>query len=420
VAPEISERARTVQASPIRKLVPFAEQAKAGGRRVIHLNIGQPDIETPREMLEAYRSYDQRVLAYGHSAGLPEYRQALVRYYAGHGITVGIDDILVTVGGSEAILLALLAAGSAGDEVLVPEPYYTNYNGFASMAGVRIVPLTTRSEDGFHLPDRKEIEARVTKRTRAILFSNPGNPTGVVYTREELDMLRDLAIDHDLFLLSDEVYREFAYDGETPISVLHLEGIEPHAVMLDSVSKRYSACGARVGAVVSRNHSLVQAMLKYGQARLCPATIDQRAAMASVDTPGSYLENVISQYQRRRDICHEGILAIPGAVCLKPKGAFYLVARLPIDDGDAFARWMLEHFHADGETVMVAPAAGFYATPGLGKDEVRLAYVLEENTLKRAMRILKAGVEAYNHSRNADRSPRRESVPKSPERARPA
>ncbi len=399
MAPEISERARAVQASPIRKLVPFAEQAKKRGRTVFHLNIGQPDIETPREMLDAYQRFDHKVLAYGHSAGLAEYREALVRYYARYGIDVAADDILVTVGGSEAILLAMLAVANHGDEILVPEPYYTNYNGFASMAGVRIVPVTTLAENGFHWPERAVVEAAITDRTKAILFSNPGNPTGAVYRREELEMLRDLALDRGLFLLGDEVYREFAYDGEKPVSVLHMKGIGAHAVMLDSVSKRYSACGARVGALVTHNGPLVEAVLKYGQARLCPATVDQMAALASIDTPDSYLEGVVAEYEHRRNICHQGVLEIPGAVCLKPKGAFYLVAKLPIDNGDSFAQWMLEHFHVDDETVMVAPAAGFYATEGKGLDEVRLAYVIEEKSLKRAMHILKAGVEAYNAER---------------------
>jgi aspartate aminotransferase len=392
-----------VQASPIRKLVPFADAAKAKGRRVIHLNIGQPDIPTPKEMLDAICQFDDKVLAYGHSAGLAEYRDALVQYYSRHGIRVDREQVLVTVGGSEAILFALLGTGSVGDEVIVPEPYYTNYNGFASMAGVRVVPLTTRAEDGFHLPPRKEIEAKITDRTAAILYSSPGNPTGVVYTRDEMEMLKGIALDHDLFLLADEVYREFAYDGEKPTSIFHLEGVDSLGVMLDSVSKRYSACGARVGCLVSRNRELVDNLLKYAQARLCPATVDQRAAMATIDTPQSYIDGVIREYQERRDICHEGVMQIPGAVCLKPKGAFYLVAKLPIDDGDAFAQWMLEEFHVDNETVMVAPAAGFYGTPGMGRDEVRLAYVLDKESLARAMRILRAGVEAYRR-RTPDRT----------------
>ncbi|MCK4545903.1 MAG: pyridoxal phosphate-dependent aminotransferase [Candidatus Eisenbacteria sp.] len=399
MAPEISERAQKVQASPIRKLVPIAEAAREKGRKVIHLNIGQPDIPTPDRMLDAIRRFDEKVLAYGHSAGLAEYRRALVRYYARHGIDVDSENILVTIGGSEAILFAFLATGSVGDEVIVPEPYYTNYDGFASMAGIRIVPLTTRAEDGFHLPAMEQIESRITDRTVGILFSNPGNPTGVIYTREEMEMLKSIALQRDLFLMSDEVYREFAYDGDTPTSVLHLDGIEPHAIMLDSVSKRYSACGARVGCLVSRNQSLIASLMKYAQARLCPATVEQTAAAAAIDTPDSYIDGVIAEYQRRRDICHEGVMEIPGAVCLKPKGAFYLVAKLPIDDGDEFARWMLESFHVDNETVMVAPAAGFYGTPGMGRDEVRLAYVLEEKTLRRAMRILRKGVEVYNQER---------------------
>jgi len=410
VAPQISHRARTCQASPIRKLVPFAEAAKRRGRKVIHLNIGQPDIQTPDEMRRAIQGFDQEVLAYGHSAGLEEYRRALVRYYARHRIDVGYENILVTSGGSEAILMALTVIGSPGDEVLLPEPYYTNYNGFASMASLGVVPVTTRAEDGFHLPPRAEIESKITDRTVGILFSNPGNPTGVIYTREELETLKSLALEHDLFLLADEVYREFAYDGETPTSILHLEGIDDHAIMLDSVSKRYSACGARIGCLVTRNREVLDSVLKFAQARLCPPTVEQVAAMAAIDVPDAYLADVHAEYQHRRDICHRGVLEIDGALCRKPTGAFYLVAKLPIDDAEAFAQWLLEHFHVDNETVMVSPAPGFYGTPGMGRDEVRLAYVLEEKVLERGLRILKAGVEAYNAGRKTGRRAEETSV----------
>ncbi len=391
----LSERAQQMPASPIRRLVPHAERAKAQGVRVYHLNIGQPDIETPAEMMAAYRSYNARVLEYGHSAGLASYRRGLVGYYARVGIEVEFDDILVTTAGSEAILFALEAVADPGDEVIVPEPFYTNYSGFAVMAGVRLVPVTARVEDGFRLPASEEFERVITGRTRAVLFSNPGNPTGVVYTAEEMERLRQLAFRHNLFLIADEVYREFIYEGARHTSVLNLQGIGDRAILVDSVSKRYSACGARIGCVVSRNRQLMDVMLRFGQARLCPPTVDQLAAEAALAVSDSYFEQMRAEYRRRRDIVCDVLATIPGAVLHRPAGAFYVVVKLPIDDGEKFATFLLDEFRVENATVMVAPADGFYATPGKGKDEIRIAYVLCCEDLARAMAILRDGVVAY-------------------------
>jgi aspartate aminotransferase len=394
---KLSERAHEMPASPIRRLAPFAELAKARGIKVYHLNIGQPDVETPAEMMNGYRNVDIKVLAYGPSQGLKDYIDALVQYYDGVGIKVRAQDVLITTGGSEAISFALNAVADAGDEVIVPEPFYTNYAGFAATACVNLVPVTCLAETGFALPRKAEFEKVITSRTRAIIYSNPGNPTGAVYTRSELEMLASLCAEHGLYLIGDEAYREFIYDDYTVhTSVLNLSGIEDRAILVDSVSKRYSACGARVGCIISRNAELMAAVLKFGQARLCPPTVDQLAAMAAVKVPDSYFADVRREYQRRRDLVCDSIAKIPDAVCRKPGGAFYVVAKLPIRDGEEFARFMLEEFNLDNETVMLAPADGFYATPGKGKDEVRIAYVLNCDDLTRAMKILAAGVEAYN------------------------
>lgn len=384
--------------SPIRKLVPYAEEAKRRGITVYHVNIGQPDIESPDAFLEAYREHDLKVVAYGHSAGLWEYRDQLVRYYARHDVTVSSDEIVVTTGGSEAIIFAFLAVCDPGDEVIIPEPFYTNYLGFAMEAGVTVVPVTCRIEDGFALPPVAELAAKITPRTRAIMICSPNNPTGYVYTDEELMALRDLVVERDLYLLADEVYREFAFDGGKARSVLTLSGIDDRAVMLDSISKRYSACGARVGCVVTRNREILDACLRMGQARLCPPTIEQMAAARAVDTPPEYLERVHAEYQARRDAVFEELAKIEGVVAPVPGGAFYAVARLPIEDADHFARWLLEEFDDSGETVMVAPAAGFYATPGLGRDEIRIAFVLHVESMRRAMQILNTGLAAYKAS----------------------
>lgn len=393
----LSRRAIESPASPIRRLTPYADRAKAHGIKVYHLNIGQPDIETPAEMMNGYRTVDLKVLSYGPSQGLKEYVDALAVYYGRVGIEVRPQDILVTTGGSEAIMFALDTVADAGDEIIVPEPFYTNYSGFAATASVKLVPVTCLAETGFALPPKADFERAITSRTRAIIYSNPGNPTGAVYTRAELEMLADLCVEHGLYLIGDEAYREFIYDDDTEhTSVLNLAGIEDRAILVDSVSKRYSACGARVGCIISRNVELMSAVLKFGQARLCPPTVDQLAAMAAVNTPDSYFAEVRREYQSRRDLVCDAIAKIPGAVCRKPGGAFYVMPKLPIRDGEEFAIFMLEEFQLDNETVMVAPADGFYGTPGMGKDEVRIAYVLNCDDLSRAMKILAAGVEAYN------------------------
>ena len=394
----LSSRAIEMPASPIRRLVPYADRARARGIKVYHLNIGQPDIETPVEMMNGYRNVDIKVLSYGPSQGLSEYIAALVEYYRGVGINLKTSDVIVTTGGSEAISFALDAVADAGDEVIVPEPFYTNYAGFAATACVKLVPVTCLAETGFALPPKEEFRKVISKKTRAIIYSSPGNPTGAVYTEAEIGMLAELALEHGLYIIGDEAYREFIYDDETKhASIMNAAGIEDRAIMVDSVSKRYSACGARVGCVVSRNPALMAAILKFGQARLCPPTVDQLAAMAAVNVPASYFKEVRREYQCRRDLVCEAIAKIPGAVCRKPRGAFYVVAKLPIRDGQEFAIFMLEKFSLDNETVMVAPADGFYATPGKGKDEVRIAYVLNCLDLDRAMKILAAGIEAYNN-----------------------
>ncbi len=382
-------------ASPIRKLVPFANAAKARGIKVYHLNIGQPDIETPVEMWQSIKNYDQKVLAYGDSAGLIEFRQALVPYYQQFGIKVTPEEMLITTGGSEALHFAMMITTSPGDEVIIPEPFYANYSGFAAYAGISVVPVTASADDGFRLPSQSAFEAKITAKTKAILLCNPGNPTGVVYTREELQTVIDLAEKHNLFIISDEVYREFVYDGSEFTSILNFPEAEQRTILADSISKRFSACGARIGCLISKNREVMSAALRFGQARLCPPTLEQVGAIGALTVPASYYQNVLTEYQKRRDIVVAGLEQIPGAKFDVPKGAFYVVVKLPIDDSDQFARYMLEEFSLDGATTMVAPAAGFYATPGLGRDEVRLAYVLNEHDLREALRILAAGVQAY-------------------------
>ncbi len=394
-SPSLSQRAHAMPASPIRRLAPHAVEARRSGKTVYALNIGQPDIPTPSAVLDRLRSFSERNVAYGPSQGLPEFVEVLRDYYRRAGIPASTEDIFVTVGGSEAILFVLSAVADPGDEAIVFEPFYTNYNGFAALAGVRLVPVTTRAEDGYHLPDRRAVEAKIGPRTRAILVCSPNNPTGTVYTDAEMEMLASVARDRGLFLVCDEVYREFAYDGRRQRSVLTLEGIEDRAVMVDSLSKRISVCGIRVGNVVCRNRELMASILKFGQARLCPPTLGQFAASALGDVPPSYIEGVIREYQRRRDVVFEALARAPGVMVRKPEGAFYLCARLPIDDAERFSIFLLRDFSVDGETVMLAPADGFYATPGLGRDEVRIAYVLEEAKLTRAMDILGAALLAY-------------------------
>lgn len=399
----VSQRALEMPASPIRRLTPLADQAKARGIRVFHLNIGQPDIPTPPAMLEAMRHFPDPVLPYGPSAGLPVARQAMARYLQDLGMPIEERHVLVTVGGSEAILFALAAVCDPGDEVVVFEPFYTNYAGFARILGVRLVPVRTRVEDGFHLPSREAIEALLTPRTRAILWSSPGNPTGAVLRRDEVDVLVSLALERDLFVIGDEAYREFCYDGQEPTGVLEAAarlGALDRAILIDSISKRFSACGARIGFLVTRNEAILDAALRFGQARLCPPTLEQYAAAEGYRLVRQVVPPMIAEYRRRRDVVMEGLRRIPDACCHVPEGAFYVQPRLPIGDGDAFASWLLREFQRDGETVMVAPGNGFYATAGQGVEEVRIAYVLREEDLRRAMDLLVEAVAAWRTRRS--------------------
>ncbi len=392
---KLSQRAHEIPPSPIRKLLPFDLQARERGINVYHLNIGQPDIPTPQEFVDALRGKLPPVLGYGPSQGLQEYREALSEYYGRYDIPFGPDEIIATHGGSEAIYFAFMAIADPGDEIIVFEPFYTNYIGFSIYAGIKLVPYATKAETGFHLPPREEIEALVTDRTRGILICSPNNPTGAVLTRKELEMVADIAIEHDLYVVSDEVYREFAYDGEVPTSIMAIERVRDRAIVVDSISKRYSACGARIGSFATKNREIYDAVLRFAQARLCPSTAEQLGAVAAYHLPNSYFEEMQAEYQARRDAIYEGLMEIPGVVCQRPKGAFYIMAKLPIDDGDRFAKWLLTDFDHEGETVMVAPGAGFYATPGMGRDEIRLAYVLESSKCRRAMEVLGHAVHRY-------------------------
>ncbi len=396
--PQVSVRGRSMPASPIRKLMPLADEAKRRGVRVLHLNIGQPDIETPAVMRARLAGVD-RVIAYSPSAGTPEYLEALGGYYRGLGFELGPDQLIATTGGSEALLFAFLAAAEPGDEVLTCEPYYTNYNSFAALAGVKLVALRTRGEDGFHLPERAAFEAALTPRTRLVLLCNPNNPTGTVYTRAEVERVAEFCRDHGLFLVSDEVYREFVYDGREAVSALSLPGFEAHVIVVDSLSKRYSACGIRLGALVTRNPEAHQAALSMAQGRLSPPGLAQLVAAGMTEVGPDYFEGVATEYQSRRDVLFAALTGIPGVFLTKPEGAFYFIARLPVDDSEQFARFLLSEFALEGATVMVAPAAGFYATPGLGRDEVRIAYVLKRADLELAVRVLAAALPAYRESR---------------------
>ncbi len=391
----LSSRAVEMPSSPIRKLVPFADRAKAAGKHVYHLNIGQPDIKTPDTFFNPIRNMDMPVVEYGPSAGLLSLREKFAAYYRKNNIDVSAENVLITTGGSEAIIFTLMVLMDPGDEVIIPEPFYTNYNGFAVEAGVKVVPIPSSIETGFQLPPIASIREKINARTRAIMICNPNNPTGYVYSREEMEALRDICREKDLFLLSDEVYREFVYDGAEHVSAMHFPEIADRVVMLDSVSKRYSACGARIGMIVSKNEAFMEAALKFGMARLCPPTIEQIASEAAVDTPDAYFEEVNAEYKRRRDLMVKLLRAIPGVVCPNPRGAFYLVVGLPVEDAGHFAQWLLTDFDVDGETVMVAPADGFYATPGLGKNEVRIAYVLNERDIEKAMHIVAEGLKVY-------------------------
>lgn len=380
--------------SPIRKLVPFAEAAKKRGTKVFHLNIGQPDIATPQSMMDAVRNIDFRVLEYSHSAGNESYRQKLTEYYKTVGINITASEIIVTTGGSEAILFGMLACLDPGDEVIIPEPFYANYNGFAIAAGVKVVPVTSYIDTGFALPPISELEKKITPRTKAIIICNPNNPTGYLYTAEEMEQLRDLLLRYPLFLFSDEAYREFCYEGNQ-ISAMHLKGVEDQVILMDTISKRYSACGARLGALVTKNKAVLDAAMKLAQARLSPPSFAQIAAEAAIDLPADYFEETRKEYCNRRDLLVARLNAMPGVYCPCPGGAFYAMARLPIDDSDLFCQWLLESFSHQGATVMLAPATGFYGTPGLGKQEVRLAYVLNSDSINQAMDCLEKALEVY-------------------------
>lgn len=382
-------------ASPIRKLSPYADKAKGEGKKVYHLNIGQPDIATPTAMLDAVKHIDFKVWAYTPSEGTPSYRNKLDSYYNKLDYGIGAEHIIVTNGGSEAITIAFLACLDPGDEVIIPEPFYANYNGFACIADVNIVPILSSIETGFALPGIAEFEKLITAKTKAIAICNPNNPTGYLYSRQEMEALKLLCLKHDLYLFSDEAYREFCYDGREFVSPMHLEGLEEHVVMFDTVSKRYSACGARLGCLVTKNKEVLKASLKFAQARLSAPSVAQIAGEAAIDTPQSYFDGVLKEYTLRRNILVDGLNAIPGVFCTIPGGAFYVVARLPIDDADRFCQWMLEQFSRNNETVMMAPATGFYSTPGAGKNEVRLAYVLCQEDLKAALACLSDGLEQY-------------------------
>lgn len=393
--PAISLRGAAMPPSPIRKLVPFAEEAKKKGRIIYHLNIGQPDIKTPDTALNAIRSITKPVLEYSHSAGYESYRRKLAGFYQGIGIDVGFNHIIVTTGGSEAILFTLMGTMDPGDEVIVPEPFYANYNGFAIASGVTVVPVPSSIENGFALPPIEAFEKLITPRTRGIMICNPNNPTGYLYSLEELLKLREIVLKHNLYLFADEVYREFCYDGIRHHSVLELEGLDNHAIMFDSVSKRFSACGVRIGCVVTRNCDVLSTVLKFAQARLSPPGLGQIAAEAAIDTPPSYFKEVVDEYITRRDFLVSSLNSIPGVFCPQPKGAFYTTVRLPVKDADAFSKWLLTDFEHNNQTVMLAPAAGFYATPGLGLNEVRIAYVLKLDDLKNAVECLKIALERY-------------------------
>ncbi|HET6995213.1 MAG TPA: pyridoxal phosphate-dependent aminotransferase [Chitinophagaceae bacterium] len=390
----ISQRGKQMPPSPIRKLVPYAEAARKKGIKVFHLNIGQPDIETPRAIMDAVRHTDIKVLEYSHSAGNESYRRKLVQYYKRVGIDVSYEQILVTTGGSEAIMFGFFTCLNPGDEVIIPEPFYANYNGFACAAGVNVVPITSNIETGFALPPIEDFEKVITAKTRAVIICNPNNPTGYLYSRKEMEELKDICIKHNLYLFSDEAYREFCYDGDY-VSAMHLPGLEQHVVLMDTISKRYSACGARLGALVTKNKEVYDAAMKFAQARLSPPGLAQIMGEAAVDLPEHYFDQPKAEYMARRDLLVKRLNAMPGVFCPKPGGAFYAMARLPIDDSDKFCQWLLESFSYNQQTVMLAPATGFYGTPGLGKNEVRLAYVLNRESIAAAMDCLEKALEQY-------------------------
>ena len=395
--PQVSQKGRQMPESPIRKLVPYAESAKKKGHKVYHLNIGQPDIKTPEVALEAIKNNDIKILEYSHSAGFESYRNKLAASYQAHGVNVNPENIIITTGGSEALLFALGSTLDAGDEIIIPEPFYANYNGFSVASGVKVVPVISTIDEAFALPPIADFEKLITPKTKAILICNPGNPSGYLYTEDEISQLAALVKKHDLFIIADEVYREFTYDGDKHYSVMNVDGLEEHAIMIDSVSKRYSMCGARIGCIVSKNKEVMATAMKFAQARLSPPTFEQIASEAALDTPQSYFDEVITEYKERRNTLVTALEKIEGVKVATPKGAFYCIARLPVDNADAFAQWLLESYDNSGETVMVAPAAGFYSTPGVGLNEIRIAYVLKKEDLIRSVEILKDALSQYNH-----------------------
>lgn len=395
--PNISRKGSLMPESPIRKLVPYAESAKKSGKEVFHLNIGQPDILSPEIALETIKSFNGDLIEYSHSAGFETYRKGLAMYYQKMDINIEYTDLMVTTGGSEALQFALNSCLDPGDEIIVPEPFYANYNGFSVASGVKIKPITTTIENGFALPSIDDFESLITSNTKAILICNPGNPTGYLYSLEELNVLKDIVVKHNLFLIADEVYREFVYDGESHHSILNLEGLDKHAIMIDSTSKRYSMCGIRIGCIVSRNQEVISTALKFAQARLSPPTFGQIAAEAALNTPEEYFVRAKSEYLLRRNLLIEGLNSIDGIICPKPKGAFYAMAELPVDNADDFSQWLLQDFHYKGSTVMVAPAAGFYSSPNTGMNQVRIAYVLNEESLLKSIECLSKALKLYKN-----------------------
>lgn len=393
--PAISEKGKLMPASPIRKLVPYAEEAKRKGRKVYHLNIGQPDIPTPKVALDAVRNMDLTIVEYSHSAGNESYRRKLAKYYQNIGINVDYNELMITTGGSEAIIFAMLICFDPGDEIIISEPFYANYNGFAIAAGIKVKPVTSTIENGFALPSMKEFEKKITSKTKGIIICNPNNPTGYFYSLNELEKLRDIVKKHDLYLFSDEVYREFCYDGNEHFSAMHLDGIEQNVVMIDSISKRYSSCGVRIGALVTKNKEIMDSAIKFAQTRLCPPGLGQIVGEAALDTPDEYFEEVYNEYIGRRNFMVEALNKMEGVKCPMPGGAFYTITHLPVDDADKFAQWLLSDFEYNNSTVMLAPASGFYATPGLGRQEVRIAYVLKIENLEKAMKCLDEALKVY-------------------------
>ncbi|MCD6594706.1 pyridoxal phosphate-dependent aminotransferase [bacterium] len=392
----ISDRAKAMPASPIRKLLPYAIEARKRGIEIYSLNIGQPDIETPQSFWNAVHSYPAKVLAYGNSQGIPEYREWLVKYYRANNININSDEIIVTTGGSEAVMFAMLTVTDPGDNIIVFEPFYTNYNGYAVMTDIDLIPITTEPEQGYHLPPKDVIESKINERTKAIFICSPNNPTGTVLTKREIETIAEIAEKHNLFVISDEVYREFVYEGEHT-SILHFPELLQRGIMVDSISKRFSSCGARIGAVITKNKAVMDSAVRMGQARLCPPTIEQYAAQSVLmQLSDDYFEKMVAEYKQRRDITYEELMKIPGLICKKPAGAFYIMAKLPIDNVEKFAKYLLTDFSIDGKTVMVAPGPGFYATDGLGHSEIRIAYVLESEKMRKAIKILAKAIEVYN------------------------